>query len=293
MISFPNCKINLGLKVLRKRADGYHDLSTVFYPIPLKDVLEVIQSPAPAFTAYGLPIPGGGDSGDIGDGSGSGDIGGGRKLNICEQAWQLLKADFADLPNVHIHLYKQIPIGAGLGGGSADGAFTLLALNRQFQLGLDTPALLDYAAKLGSDCPFFILNTPCLGGGRGERLEPIPLDLSAYGIALVDPGIHISTARAFAVCTPRETGSSLRETGSSLRDIIQAPVSSWVDDLHNDFEEPLFQLHPSLRRIKEILYAQGAVYASLTGSGSSFYGLFPKEDTPASLPLSENYRILP
>lgn len=266
MISFPNCKINLGLRVLRKRADGYHDLSTVFYPLPLQDVLEILHSPTPAFTTYGLPIPGNG--------------------NICEKAYQLLKTDFPTLPAVHIHLFKNIPIGAGLGGGSADGAFTLLALNRQFQLGLDTPTLLDYAAKLGSDCPFFILNTPCLAAGRGEQLQPISLRLDAYRIALVNPGIHISTAQAFALCTPREDGIS-------LRDIIRMPVPTWAQSLQNDFEEPLFQLHPELRGIKETLYAQGAVYASLTGSGSSFYGLFPTDRTPASLPLSWNYRILP
>jgi 4-diphosphocytidyl-2-C-methyl-D-erythritol kinase len=267
MVIFPNCKINLGLKILRKRADGYHDLSTVFYPLPLKDILEIIHSPSPAFTAYGLSIPGNG------------------KKNSCEQAWQLLKADFPALPDIHIHLYKNIPIGAGLGGGSADGAFTLLALNRQFHLGLDTARLLDYAAKLGSDCPFFILNTPCLGGGRGEKLEPLALDLGAYRFVLVNPGIHISTAEAFSLCTPRDDGSS-------LQDIVQAPVSTWVQNLHNDFEEPIFRLHPELRGIKETLYALGAVYASLTGSGSSFYGLFEKAHTPTTLPLSWNYRIL-
>lgn len=265
MVSFPNCKINLGLRILRKRADGYHDLSTVFYPLPLKDVLEIIHSPASAFTSYGTPIPGTG--------------------NICEKAFQLLKADFPILPYVHIHLYKNIPIGAGLGGGSADGAFTLLALNRQFHLGLDTARLLDYAAKLGSDCPFFILNTPSLGGGRGEQLEPIALDLNAYRFVLVDPGVHISTAKAFSLCTPREDGAS-------LRDIVRSPVQTWAQHLHNDFEEPIFQLHPELRSIKETLYAQGAIYASLTGSGSSFYGLFEKDKTPSFLPLSWNYRIL-
>jgi len=265
MVSFPNCKINLGLRILRKRSDGYHDLSTVFYPLPLKDVLETLHASNPGFTAYGIPIPG--------------------RDNICEKAVDLLKADFPTLPDIQIHLYKNIPIGAGLGGGSADGAFTLLALNRQFHLGLDTPRLLDYAAKLGSDCPFFILNTPCLGGGRGEKLEPVVLHLSAYRFVLVNPGIHISTAQAFSLCTPREEGPS-------LRDIVQAPVSTWPGHLHNDFEEPVFRLHPELRSIKETLYAHGAVYASLTGSGSSIYGIFEKAQTPTTLPLSWNYRIL-
>lgn len=265
MVSFPNCKINLGLRILRKRTDGYHDLSTVFYPLPFKDVLEILHSPQPAFTAYGIPIPG--------------------ASNLCENAHRLLRADFPDLPTVQIHLLKNIPIGAGLGGGSADAAFTLLALNKQFHLGLDTAQLLQYAARLGSDCPFFILNTPCLGGGRGEELEPIDLDLQGYHFVLVNPGIHISTAQAFSLCIPRETGMP-------LKDIIRQPVQHWRDALINDFEAPVLRLHPELREIKEILYAQGASYASLTGSGSSFYGIFPKAHTPAALPLSWNYRIL-
>jgi 4-diphosphocytidyl-2-C-methyl-D-erythritol kinase len=283
MVSFPNCKINLGLRVLRKRPDGYHDLSTVFYPLPLKDVLEILHAPVPAgtpasgptdtalsgqtvaFTAYGIPIPGTG--------------------NLCEKAWQLLKADFPTLPAPQIHLYKNIPIGAGLGGGSADGAFTLLALNKQFHLGLDTARMLSYAAQLGSDCPFFILNTPCLGGGRGEQLSPVDLRLSDYVFALVNPGIHISTARAFGLCTPREDVIP-------IKDIIEQPVSTWPGVLVNDFEEPVLHLHPELRAIKETLYAEGAVYASMTGSGSSFYGLFPRTRTPNTLPLSWNYRIL-
>ncbi|HLZ86960.1 MAG TPA: hypothetical protein VKQ52_06970, partial [Puia sp.] len=206
--------------------------------------------------------------------------------NLCEKAYRLLKADFPTLPTVHIHLYKNIPIGAGLGGGSADGAFTLLALNKKFQLNLDTQRLLHYAAQLGSDCPFFILNTPCLGGGRGEQLTPIPLDLGAYSFVLVNPGIHIGTAQAFSGCTPREDNIS-------LPDILQQPVATWPQHLTNDFEGPVFQLHPELREIKTTLYACGALYASLTGSGSSFYGIFEKHNTPSSLPLSWNYRILP
>jgi 4-diphosphocytidyl-2-C-methyl-D-erythritol kinase len=265
MVTFPNCKINLGLNILRKRGDGYHDLATVFYPLPLKDVLEIVRAPANRFMGYGLPIPGGD--------------------NLCEKAWQLLKADFPDLPPVQIHLYKNIPIGAGLGGGSADGTFTLMSLNKQFNLGLDMPALMGYASRLGSDCPFFVLNTPCLGGGRGEQLEPIDLDLSDYRFVLVDPGIHIRTAEAFALCTPGE-----RRVAPG--DIVRQPVSAWAGALENDFEEPVFRLHPEIRLIKETLYAQGAVYASMTGSGSSFYGIFEKGALPGSLPLSWNYRIL-
>jgi len=267
VIFFPNGKINLGLQILRRRPDGYHDLSTVFYPLPVTDILEILPSTVQAFSAYGLPIPG--------DPS----------TNLCEKAYGLLKADFPLLPPIHLHLYKNIPIGAGLGGGSADGAFTLLALNKTFRLNQTPEQLQHYAARLGSDCPFFILNKPCLGAGRGEQLDPIPLDLSAYGFILVNPQVHISTARAFAGCRPREDRIP-------LRDIIQQPITTWRDQLTNDFETSFFQLYPQLAEIKETLYAHGALYASLTGSGSSFYGIFPKTSLPATLPLSYNYRIL-
>jgi 4-diphosphocytidyl-2-C-methyl-D-erythritol kinase len=263
MVVFPNCKINLGLKILRKRNDGYHDLETVFYPLALKDVLEIQRDTALNFTAYGLPIPG--------DHNG----------NLCLKAWQLLKKDFPGLPFVHIHLYKHIPIGAGLGGGSSDGASTLLLLNKQFNLGLDTPRLLAYAAELGSDCPFFILNTPSLGGGRGEKLDPVIIDLSGHCFVLIDPHLHVSTAHAFSLCTPSPAGPSIRE-------IIQQPIATWKDQLINDFEAPVFQLHPRLRDIKELLYAHGAAYAALSGSGSGLFGIFEKGKTP-TLPDSSHF----
>jgi len=273
MLFFPNCKINLGLRILRRRPDGYHDLETIFYPLPLKDVLEsqpILNGLFPLFSSYGLPIPG--DPG----------------TNLCLKAWHLLKKDFPTLPAVHLHLLKNIPIGAGLGGGSADGARTLQTLNTQFHLGLSQQQLLDYAAQLGSDCPFFILNTPCRGRGRGEQLQPITLDLSAYTFGLVDPGIHISTARAFSLCTPAENRTPLTA-------IISQPIETWPGALQNDFETPVFQLHPELKKIKDVLYAHGALYASLTGSGSSFFGIFPKDQAPATSPFHINYiyRILP
>jgi 4-diphosphocytidyl-2-C-methyl-D-erythritol kinase len=267
MVIFPNCKINLGLKILRKRSDGYHDLETVFYPLALKDVLEIQRDTALNFTAYGLPIPG--------DNNG----------NLCLKAWQLLKKDFPDLPFVHIHLYKHIPIGAGLGGGSSDGASTLLLLNKQLNLGLDTSRLLSYAAELGSDCPFFILNTPSLGGGRGEKLETAKIVLSGHCFVLIDPKLHISTAQAFSLSIPSSAGPSIRE-------IIRQPISTWKDQLINDFEAPVFQLHPRLRDIKELLYTHGAVYAALSGSGSSLFGIFEKGKAP-TLPLSPEYNVIP
>lgn len=261
MLFFPNAKINLGLKILRRREDGYHDLETAFYPLPLKDVLEIVRTTGKtSFTAYGNPIPG--DS----------------ATNLCLKAWELLRNEFPTLPPIHIHLYKNIPIGAGLGGGSSDGAWTLLALNRQFQLGLTDGQLLDYALRLGSDCPFFILNKPCLGTGRGQILQPLSLDLSSYSIVLVHPRIHISTAKAFSLCTPGENKAPLPT-------ILSGPVSDWRERLTNDFEVPIFRLYPVLRDIKQRLYDLGAVYASMTGSGSAIFGLFRKGRTPVENPF--------
>ena len=273
MIVFPNCKINLGLRILRRRPDNYHDLETIFYPLPFTDALECLHLPDrtnPTFSSYGLPIPG--DPAN----------------NLCGKAWQLLKKDFPHLPAVQIHLLKQIPVGAGLGGGSSDGAWTLRCLNSLLQLGLEPQQLLHYAAQLGSDCPFFILNTPCTGGGRGERLEPIDLNLDHYTFVLVDPGIHISTARAFSLCTPAENPTPLTT-------IVGKPIETWRTSLRNDFEPPIFRLHPELEQIKATLYDQGALYASLTGSGSSFFGIFEKDKAPANSPFHNPYiyRILP
>lgn len=258
MVFFPNCKINLGLTILRRRADGYHDLDTGFYPLPLRDVLEVLPSADGElhFTPSGLAIPG--------------DPGG----NLCLKAYHLLKTDFPDLPPVDIHLYKHIPMGAGLGGGSSDGAFMLVALNRLFGLGLGNDRLLAYAARLGSDCPFFILNRPCLGAGRGEQLQPLALDLSGYSFALVHPGVHISTAWAFSACTPRPDAKPVEA-------VLCEPIERWAGLLVNDFEAPILAAHPPLRLIKDALYAEGAIYASMTGSGSSFFGIFRKGQLPS------------
>jgi 4-diphosphocytidyl-2-C-methyl-D-erythritol kinase len=272
MVFFPNCKINLGLKILRRRDDGYHDLETAFYPFPVKDVLEILRTGREKndLIAFGPPIPG--YSSD----------------NLCLKAWHLLRSDFPSLPFVDIYLYKNIPMGAGLGGGSSDGACTLLALNQQFQLGLTESQLLEYASRLGSDCPFFILNTPCLGSGRGTHLQPFPLDLSAYSLVLTDPGIHIRTAEAFSLCTPAENQTPIKE-------ILSQPVAKWRGQLINDFEEPLLRLYPFLREIKETFYQAGALYVSMTGSGSAFFAIFEKEMAPAENPFGQryNYRILP
>lgn len=260
MILFPNCKINLGLHILRKREDGYHDLETVFYPLPLKDALEVVRHPAPLtdieYSGSGLTV-----HGDLAN-------------NICIKAYHLLKKDFPELPAIKLHLHKTIPMGAGLGGGSADGAFTLILLNKKFNLGISEAELIRYALQLGSDCPFFIRNKPSFATGRGEVLEDCPIDLSAYKFAVINPGIHVNTGWAFSRIKPSDQKPSLKE-------IVQLPPLQWKDGLTNDFELPVSQHHPEIAAIKEALYAQGAVYASMTGSGSTVFGLFPKDAEPA------------
>lgn len=260
LISFPNCKINLGLWILRKREDSFHDLETVFYPVPLQDALEVIQHPSPAtdieFSCTGRTV-----DGNLSD-------------NICVKAYYLLKKDFPQLPQVKMHLHKNIPLGAGLGGGSADGAFALLLLAKKFSLGIGEAQLLDYALQLGSDCPFFIKNKPVYATGRGEKIEEISLDLSAYKFVLINPGIHISTGWAFSQINPAAERASIKE-------IIGLPVTEWPGKLTNDFEQPVMKQYPEIAGIRETLWQQGAVYVAMSGSGSTMYGIFPLDAKPA------------
>lgn len=262
MVVFPNGKINLGLNILRKRADGFHDLETVFYPVMVQDALELVRDPdgsqLPVFSHSGIPVDGPEEN------------------NLCLKAWQLIKQDFPDLPGVKIHLHKNIPMGAGLGGGSADAAFMLLMLNEQFRLELSHEQLLNYAAQLGSDCAFFITNQPCFASGRGEQLQPVETDLSAYHIVLINPGIHINTGKAFSKLTPAVPEYR-------IRDIIQQPVSTWKEKLVNDFEGPVFEEYPSIGAIKDDLYQQGALYAAMSGSGSTVFGIFEKEMSIAGI----------
>ena len=260
MIQFPNCKINLGLSILEKRKDGFHALETVFYPVALNDILEITttingqKNALVQFESSGNPIPG-----DV-------------SSNLCIKAYHLLKADFPQLTPVKIHLHKKIPIGAGLGGGSSDGAAALSMLNDLFQLQLSTTQLIQYAAQLGSDCPFFILNEASHATGRGEIMQPIPINLSNFTMALIHPNIPISTGWAFQQITP-----AIKE--KTIASIIQQPITTWKNELINDFEKSVFEAHPSLALIKHNLYEQGAIYASLSGSGSSLFGLFPKGTT--------------
>lgn len=271
LILFPNCKINLGLHITSKRPDGYHNLETIFYPVPLTDALEVLQAKSNTghspvhFTGSGLGI-----EGDPG-------------ANLCVKAYHLLKNDFPRLPAVQMHLHKAIPMGAGLGGGSSDGAFTLLLLNQKFRLGISQQQLLQYALQLGSDCPFFILNKPCIGLGRGEQLQPVALDLAGYQLVLVNPGIHISTREAFGAITPKHPALPVQS-------LWQLPVQQWEHSIVNDFETGVFGLHPVLATIKQALYKAGAVYASMSGSGSTLYGLF-REPSPQLPAFPANYFV--
>ncbi|MBP6430951.1 MAG: 4-(cytidine 5'-diphospho)-2-C-methyl-D-erythritol kinase [Ferruginibacter sp.] len=257
MIFFPNCKINLGLQILNKRDDGFHNLATVFYPIPLKDAVEIISSSSSNAVTYST-------TGNT--------IEGKEEDNLCIKAYYLLKKDFPDLPKIKLHLHKIIPTGAGLGGGSADAAFTLSLLNKKFNLNLSTPQLLNYALTLGSDCPFFIINKPCYATGRGEVLEEIELDLSAYKFVLINPNIHVNTGWAFSAWSEGFKPSD-HET-SSIKKIIQQPITTWKDELQNDFEKPVFEKYSTIKHIKEELYNQGAIYAAMSGSGSTVFAIF-------------------
>lgn len=259
MINFPIAKINLGLNVVEKRPDGYHNLQTVFYPVPLKDALEVhvMDEAFPSDYDCDLKVTNITIEGD-------------EQRNLVVRAYQLLKQDFPTLPRIHSHLWKGIPTQAGMGGGSSDCAYMMLLLNQQFQLGLTDEQLIEYAAKLGADCAFFILSRPCYAEGIGEKLQPIDLSLSGYYIAVVRPDIPVPTKEAFSRIRPHYPAQNCRET-------VMQPVETWRDTLINDFEESVFALHPEIGNIKQQLYDMGATYAAMSGSGSALFGLFKKQ----------------
>lgn len=270
VIQFPNAKINIGLFITRKREDGYHDLESVFYPVPfLKDALEVLPTASAKTT---LKLSGKSVSGSEHD-------------NLVYKAWELLHRDFPErVPPVEIHLLKAIPMGAGMGGGSADGTFMLRLLNDYFSLQLSQAQLAAYALQLGSDCPFFVYNTPQFASGRGEQLTPIDLDLSPYSIQVICPNIHVPTAAAFAGISPKPAPYDLRQLGL-------LPITEWKEIIANDFEQGIFERYPVLASIKAELYRQGALYASMSGSGSSLYGIFPKGEKArlSSLEIAEQF----
>lgn len=250
LILFPNAKINIGLNILFKRPDGYHEIESIFYPIPLYDVLEILPSNELSFQTSGIKIP--------------------EDNNLCLDAYYLLKSKFPDLAPVSMYLIKNIPVGAGLGGGSADASFVLLAMNQLFDLKLTVKELQELALQLGADCPFFILNQPCLVRGIGEELIPIDFDLSSYILELNFSNIHISTKEAYSGVVPCNSLSILSEE-------IQKNVIQW--NIKNDFEASIFPNYPSLKKIKNKMLNSGAEYCSMTGSGSSIYALHKQKPT--------------
>ena len=258
---FPLAKINLGLNVVERRPDGYHNLETVFYPVNIKDTLEVTpqatcapDGPSSAAQDCQLTISGITIEGDT-------------QRNLVVRAYQLLKQDFPQLPPVHAHLHKVIPTQAGMGGGSSDCAYMIRLLNEQFRLGLSVAQMQQYAARLGADCAFFILSQPAYAEGIGERLEPVSLDLSRYYIGVVRPDIPVPTKEAFALIRPHRPQKN-------CRDIVMQSVETWRAELVNDFEQSVFVLHPEIGALKSRLYDLGAVYAAMSGSGSAVFGLF-------------------
>ncbi len=250
MIVYPNAKINLGLNVLKKRSDGYHEISSVFYPIKqVFDILEIIPSDIFSFTSSGFIIPG--------------------KSNICIKAYELLKLDF-EIPPVKIHLHKKIPIGGGLGGGSSDGAFTLIVLNQLFKLSLSSDQLAIYALKLGADCPFFIENRPKYITGVGEIMTSLDLDLSSFDLRFSIPKLHISTTESYTQIKPKLPSKK-------ILDCIKLPLESWKGTIKNDFENVAFSKYPMLQILKKQFYTDGAIYASMSGTGSVLYGIFLRD----------------
>ncbi len=252
MITFPNAKINIGLNIVSRRPDGYHDLESIFYPLPWRDVLEIVPgkslSASLTVTGRGCDCP--------------------PEKNLVMKAYRALSEEVGDLPPVDIYLRKIIPDGAGLGGGSADAAFTLKMLNEMFSLGFSETKLAGIAATIGADCPFFIFNRPMLATGTGTTLSPVSLNLSGLTIAVIKPDIHVSTKEAYAGVSPLKPELDLLET------VTATAPTLWRGKVKNDFEESIFPSHPSIAQIKQTLYDRGAVYASMSGSGSSVYALF-------------------
>lgn len=253
MISFPNCKINLGLKITERRSDGFHNLETIFYPLNLSDILEIIKSPDGVFSFQ----------------TGGNKIPGKNEDNLCRKAYEILYKDFQISP-VKIYLHKKIPIGAGLGGGSSDAAHTILLLNKLFDLRLSVEKMEDYARRLGSDCAFFIRNKPVFAYNKGDKFSEINISLKNYFYAIVKPEIHINTAKAYAGITPKPNIKPFSE-------IAKSPFEKWKYELTNDFEKPIFKQFPEIENIKNKLYQKGAIYSAMSGSGSAVFGIFNKK----------------
>jgi len=283
MILFPNAKINLGLRVTGRRPDGYHDLDTVFYPIPLCDSLEVVpvKNPQDSSDHYSLITNHSITLHLLGA-----ELEGNPDDNLVVRAYQLLKSQFPDLPAVEVWLYKHIPSGAGLGGGSADATFMLRLLNTMFALGLDDDRLEALSGTLGADCPFFVRNVPVRATGTGNIFSPVTVDLSGYRIVVVKPPVFISTREAFSKIDEKLRQQVNESTSQQADEPSSDHCSLFTDYCPNDFEQSVFPLHPELPAIKEALYRAGAVYASMSGSGSALYGLFPS-DAPCPLTAAD------
>ncbi|HYG03161.1 MAG TPA: 4-(cytidine 5'-diphospho)-2-C-methyl-D-erythritol kinase [Chryseosolibacter sp.] len=249
MVFFPPCKINLGLRIIEKRNDGFHNIETCFFPLPWSDVLEIIPSSSFVFTSSGIPVPG-----DL-------------NQNLCVKAYELLQEAF-NLPAVQIHLHKILPIGAGLGGGSSDAAYMLNGLNEIFELNISDTKLQQFASILGSDCAFFLKNQPMIGTGKGDELSSVALTLKGKFVVVAKPGVHISTHEAYAGVKPSNETKAIRNIVESV------PIADWRDLLENDFEASIFLKYPEIAICKHTMYDSGAVYASMTGSGSSVFGIF-------------------
>lgn len=263
MITFPCAKINLGVNIVSKRPDGYHNLETVFYPIPLTDALEIkyMDEKFPSESPCDLKITGN-------------DVDCNEEDNLVIKAYQLLAADF-QLPRVHAHLVKRIPTQAGLGGGSSDAAYMIRLLDERFRLNIGIPEMERYAAKLGADCAFFITADPSYAEGIGDVLMPVDVPgagLGGYYLAVVKPSVAVSTRDAYAAIVPKTPAKC-------CRDIVRQPIETWKDELVNDFEAPIFAMHPELAAIKQSLYDAGAVYAAMSGSGSALFGIFREQPT--------------
>ena len=250
MICFPNAKINLGLNICSKREDGYHNLETVFYPIELKDALEIVPAKGSigSFTQSGIPVDGSPDN------------------NLVIKTYNLLKSKF-QIPEIDIYLRKNIPFGAGLGGGSADAAFMIKLVNDYTELNLSSKQMEEFAAQLGADCPFFIENKPVFAEGIGNIFSPIKISLDGYHIIINKPDIHVSTQDAYSLVRPQKPQISIKE-------ILSDPVETWKDRLLNDFEVSVFEKYPEIENVKKKMYDEGAVYASMSGSGSAVFGIF-------------------
>lgn len=263
MVLFPHCKINLGLLIGERRPDGYHNLSTVFYPVPVTDALDLVEQPGPPGMELGLsgiPLPAG--------------------PNLVTRAYELLMSRHGSLPRVGAHLHKVIPTGAGLGGGSSDGAFALQGLNRLLSLGHTGEELEAMALQLGSDCPFFLRSGPVLATGRGEVMTPVHLSLKGWWLLLVHPGIHVSTAWAFGQLAPDRPQPH-------LPDVMGEGPSTWKEVLLNHFEAPVMAAHPPIAGLRDRMYAAGAAYAAMSGSGSTVFGLF--RERPEWIPDEQHW----